>query len=91
MSDDEVKLLRRINQPIPAGLHRRYRALAAKRRAETLTPGEHAELLELVDQIESLDALRVEALAALARLRNVTLTQLMKEVTPSKRSADSPP
>lgn len=74
---DEAALLLTINQPIPPDTQQRYDMLIAKRRAEELTPEEHAELLELTDHVESAEAVRVGALAALAQLRGVSLSELM--------------
>ena len=80
LSRTESELLLKINQGVPAEIHRRYNRLIAKRRAETLTVNEHAELLRLTKQIEKLEAHRIESLAELARLRNLTLTALMKQL-----------
>jgi len=42
---EEAKLLQKINQGLPPDVQQRYDKLTAKRRAETLTPEEHQELL----------------------------------------------
>ena len=76
----ESELLQQINQRLPVELEHKFGALTAKRRAETLTPDEHQELLELVDEIEQRDAKRVEYLAELAQLRNVPLRTLMAQL-----------
>ena len=73
----EAELLLKINQGIPADIQHRYNELIAKRKAETLTPEEHSELLRLTEQVEKLEAQRVEYLAELARLRRTSLTALM--------------
>ena len=49
----------------------------ATRQAETITPEELAELIQLTDQREQRDAQRVAALEALAHLRRMTLADLM--------------
>jgi len=74
---DEAALLLRINHALPAELQRRYDALVSARRAESLIPQEHAELLRLTDEVERLEADRVEALAELARARGTTITDVM--------------
>ena len=74
----EAKLLLKINEGLPPEVQRRYDELVAKRRAESLTPDEYEELLRLTDQIENLEARRMEYLAELARLRKVSLTDLME-------------
>ena len=77
---EEAELLQQINQGLPPDVQQRYDELTAKRRAETLTPEEHQELLALVGRIEQADAERVRALTELAQLRNVSVTTLMAEL-----------
>jgi len=74
----EAELLLQINQGVAPEVQERYDALIAKRRAESLTPDEHDELLRLTDQMENLEARRLEHLAELARLRQTSLPALMK-------------
>lgn len=76
----EAKLLLKINEGLPPEAQRRYDELVAKRRMESLTPDEYDELLRLTDQIENLEAHRMEYLAELARLRKVSLTDLMQSL-----------
>ncbi len=73
-------LLLRINQGIPVPLQQRYLELIKKRQAETLTPDEHEELLQLTAEVEAREARRAEALAELARLRQTSLGELMKSL-----------
>jgi hypothetical protein len=77
LSADETALLVRINTPILSTVQQRYDTLIAKRRAETLTPAEQQELIDLTDQIEQHDAERLQALAELAQLRQTSVAQLM--------------
>jgi hypothetical protein len=77
---DEAILLERINQGLTPSLQQRYDELTAKRRAETLTPAEHQELLALIDRIERRDAERVQTLTELALQRNISLSTLMSEL-----------
>ncbi len=77
---EESELLVQINQGVPSDLRRRYRALAEKRNAETLTEIECQELLASSDRIKILAAQRVEALAKLAQLRQVSLLQGMDDL-----------
>jgi hypothetical protein len=76
----EAELLVEINQGVPPDLQQRYQVLAEKRDAETLTETEYQELLALSDRIEILAAQRVEALAKLAQLRQVSLLQVMDDL-----------
>jgi IS30 family transposase len=73
----QAHLLDQINQGIPNELRRQYQSLYAKREAETLTEAEHQTLVQLSSQIEALGAQRLEALAQLAQLRQVSLSELM--------------
>ena len=73
-------MLAKVNQGFPPDVQRRLNELIAKRQAETLTPGEHEELVRLVEQSERAEAARVEALAQLAALRGVSLTTLMGDL-----------
>ncbi len=80
LSRNEAELLLKINQGIPANLQARCNELIAKRQAETLTPGEHKELIRLTSQFEELNTRRLEYLAELARLRQTSLPALMKDL-----------
>lgn len=62
LSQEEAELLIKINQGLPMEVHTRFAELNEKRRAETLTEEEHAELLGLIDQIEAHDVERVKNL-----------------------------
>jgi hypothetical protein len=55
----------------------RFDELVAKRQAETITPTELQELIEMTDAIELRDAEQLEAMQALARLRHTTARALM--------------
>ena len=76
----ETELLAKINQSLPEWDARRYQALMGKRRAETLTPEEHRELLRLTDAAEIIQAERIQHLTELARIRATTLDALMEEL-----------
>ena len=52
----------------------------SRRRAGTLTPEEHQELLRLTGEAERLQAERIERLAELARLRGTSLGAVMNEL-----------
>jgi hypothetical protein len=67
LSAEESKLLLKINQGVPPDLHQRYRTLAEKRDAETLTDVGYQELMSLSDRIEILAA----------QFRQISLLQLM--------------
>ncbi len=78
LPEEEAQLLQQINQGVPTDLRAQYQVLRAKREAETLTKAEHQSLIKLSCQIEQIGADRLEALATLAQLRQVSLTDLMQ-------------
>ena len=80
LSGDESALFAVINQALPESDRQRLAELIEQRSTETLTPGEHSELLELQQRLEALHAARVKALADLAQLRGMTLTTLMEQL-----------
>ncbi len=80
LPEDETELLQQINRGLPADLRQRYDALNAKLHDDTITPQEHEELLVLIDRIELADAERMQHLIALARLRGVSVDNLMEQL-----------
>ncbi len=75
---EEAQLLHKINQGIDPELRFKYQTLRAKLEAETLTDAEYNTLIQLSNQIEQFGAQRLEALANLAQLRQVSLSELME-------------
>ncbi len=75
----EAELMLEIEKGLPPEIQRRFDELNEKRQAETLTPSEHEELLNLVEQIERTNAKRFGYMAELARMRGISLTELMTE------------
>jgi hypothetical protein len=80
LSLPEAELLRRINQGVPPQLQQRYDALRRKRRRRKLTRAEQQELLSLSKQMEQLDVERLQLLAELAQMRQLTLPELMEQL-----------
>ncbi|MBI3796988.1 MAG: hypothetical protein HY268_08475 [Deltaproteobacteria bacterium] len=80
LSSAETELLQQINLGLSQEDWQRYHTLIAKRRAETLTPDEHAALIALSDQIEEANVRRIQALVELTRLRQTSLEALMQEL-----------
>jgi len=80
LSSRETELLLKINQGVPAAANARYQSLQSKRQAEQLTAEERRELSRLINQREKLQAQRLESLAELARLRNMTLRGVMRQL-----------
>lgn len=77
---EEAVLLQQISQGLPVETWERYHDLVAMRRAERLTPEEHAELMRLTNDVEMWNARRIELVADLARLRNLPLAAMMSEL-----------
>jgi hypothetical protein len=80
LSAAETALLLKINQGFAPAPQQRYDELLEKRDARALTPEEYQELLALTDQVEALNVERVQALADLARLRQVSLPEVMRQL-----------
>lgn len=80
VSEQERELLFKINNVIPVVSQERYALLSEKMQAETITPSEHKELLKLVEKLEAKYVKRLEYLIELARIRNLSLQQLMKQL-----------
>jgi ERCC4-type nuclease len=80
LPEEEAQLLQQINQGVPPDLRAQYQVLRAKREAETLTEAEHQSLIKLSSQIEQIGADRLEALATLAQLRQISLSELMQSL-----------
>jgi hypothetical protein len=77
LSSEETALLLEINQGVPSDLLDRYQVLLEKRDDDALTDAEYAELLDISNQIEDVGVKRIEALANLATIRQVSLPKLM--------------
>lgn len=80
LSEREAELLREIYRTERSGFQERFDELNARRRALALTPDEHKELPRLNDESEAFTVRRLEALAELAHLRQVSLLALMKQL-----------
>lgn len=76
----EADLLQQINLGLSSDRWEHYHTLLAKRRTETLTPAEHATLIDISDQIEQANVPRIQALIELAKLRGQSLPIVMQEL-----------
>jgi predicted DNA-binding antitoxin AbrB/MazE fold protein len=79
-TNPETELLNKIHHPLPEGLHQRISQLMQQRDADQLTPAEHQELIQLSQQVELLNVDRVTHLIELAKHRQTTLPQLIKDL-----------
>ncbi len=78
-SEKETVLLEKINKGFPQGMRKRFAELDRKRKAEKLSPLEQEELAKLTDKIEDFNAERIGFMAQLARLKGVSMSELVKE------------
>lgn len=72
----EAELLARINRGYPEAFWERYRQLIAKRRVETMTPGEQQEAIRMSDQLEAWRVERLQYLIKLAEIRHTSVDAL---------------
>lgn len=77
---DESMLLEKINNWLSPDLKSRIEALLAKHKTEGLSPEEQNELTTLGNRQQAAHEARLDALSELARLRGVTLTQVMNQL-----------
>ncbi len=80
LSRRETELLQKINQGLPTQIRQRYEELNDKLHEETILPEEHDELLQLVERVELADAERLQHLIELARIRNISVEELMSQL-----------
>jgi hypothetical protein len=78
LSEDETTLLLKINRAGLEPTHQaRFNELVTKRQTETIAATELQELIELTNLSEQRDVERLQALGSLARLRGITVPELM--------------
>jgi hypothetical protein len=80
LSQVEADLLKKINTPPPFEIQQRYNYLIDIHKKEKLTDGEYQELLELTTFTENLNVKRLENLLQLAKLRNISLDDLIEQL-----------
>lgn len=80
ISAQEADLLQRINLAISSETWAEYRRLVARRDREEITPEELDTLIAITDKIEIANAERIRHLAELAKLRGVSLSEIMHEL-----------
>jgi hypothetical protein len=76
----EVILLKQIKTIIPVSVVRRFKTLQAKQHNNSISEKEHEEILLITNFIEEKSAERVELLADLAKIRQISLTELLKQL-----------
>ncbi len=76
----EGALLQKINLGIEEEEWKRFHALVALRKSAQINESDQQELTALTEKIEAAHAARLPYLVELAFMRNVTLSQLMKDL-----------
>ena len=77
---EEAILLKQIKAIIPMSVIRRFKELQKKQHNNTISEKEQEEILVITDFIEEKSAERVELLAALAKIRQMPLSDLVKQL-----------
>jgi hypothetical protein len=80
LSPRESELLQAITAGLPDKVEQRFQHLTEKRRNGSISHEEYEDLLGLIHLIEQTDAQRMEQLAELAQIRNVSLRVLMNQL-----------
>lgn len=76
---EEAILLKQIKAIIPMSVIRRFKELQVKQHDNTISEKEAEEILVITDFIEEKSAERIELLAALSKIRQIPLSDLVKE------------
>ncbi|MEY4938057.1 MAG: hypothetical protein RIS64_4416 [Bacteroidota bacterium] len=76
----EILLLKEIKAMIPASVVRRFKVLQKKQHFHPLSQLEQAEMFVLIDFLENKSAERVYLLSTLAKLRQIPITELVKQL-----------
>jgi hypothetical protein len=77
---EEAVLLKQIKEIIPMSVVRHFKELQAKQHNNTISEKEQEEILVITDFIEEKSAERVALLAALAKIRQISITDLAKQM-----------
>lgn len=80
ISARESILLQKIDLAIPVETWERYHVLRAKRQDETINVSESAEYDAINQQIEVANVKRLTSLIELAKIRKITLDELMQQL-----------
>jgi hypothetical protein len=77
---EEVILLKQIKTIIPVSVVRRFKTLQTKQHNNSISEKEQEEILMITNFIEEKSATRVELLATLAQIRQISLAELLKQL-----------
>ena len=81
---EEAILLKKINKSLSIEQIERFKALNQKRIEDNISEQEYSELLILLEKVEKLNVNRLKYLTTLARLRGVSVRELMIQLGISK-------
>lgn len=77
---EEAILLKKINKSLSIEQIERFRAFNQKRIEGNISEQEYSELLILLEKVEKLNVNRLKYLTTLARLRNISVRELMNQL-----------
>lgn len=77
---EEAILLKKINKSLTIDQIERFKELNQKRIEGNISEQEYSELLILLEKVEKLNVNRLKYLTILARLRNVSVRELMNQL-----------
>jgi hypothetical protein len=80
ISHKEIELLKKIELAIPIEVWERYHILRAKRQNDSITSDEISEYTYINQQIETANVARLRTLIELAKIRKVSLDELMNQL-----------
>ncbi len=80
IQEEEALLLKKINKSLSSEQIERFQNLNDKRIEKGLLANENAELLVLLDKKERLNASRLKYITTLARIRNISVRELIKQL-----------
>ncbi len=77
--NEEAMLLKKLKTVMPRTIIRRYRVLRAKELEQGISEKERQEMILLSDMMETKSLERIHLLAALAKIRQISLAELVKQ------------
>jgi uncharacterized protein YnzC (UPF0291/DUF896 family) len=77
--NEEAMLLKKLKTVMPRTIIRRYRVLRAKELEQGISEKERQEMILLSDMMEAKSLERIHLLAALAKIRQISLGELVKQ------------
>ena len=80
LSKKETILMDKINNSVSASIRTRQQELSLKSRANEISEQEREELLSISQKIEEGDLIRIQSIAELAQLHEVSIDAMMKNL-----------